>query len=395
MPRLKSLGALFDSAPSLASCVRSLALALPFQPSQPAEELRRLFRQLLSPLSSLRALSLRALSPGLLFPAPLTVDGLFIPSSIVRFAIEFSDFSTSSLVAALTPASAHGDLALRPKVTLHAAELNLFLVSLPHLRSLHLARFTSKSTRPLARYFSHPAALPKNRLRSLTLSECRLLDSDWHFLGHRFGPGLRHLKVDETVVGSASAASVSLGGLAELFKGCGSRLESLDLCIRNWEPALELRRREAERADEEWRRDPSPRKNRPRAPPSKMGVDRLEKAGGSTEDEEASGELATLVDRLLPRLSALRLLRVSCGLMSSAGLARLPTDLKWLRLEHLGSMGIDAKVLTRPRPKGELVEIEVGGRLDGLGGWAPQDLWAFQKSCWDQGARWREVGTGW
>ncbi|KAG0147177.1 hypothetical protein CROQUDRAFT_656467 [Cronartium quercuum f. sp. fusiforme G11] len=335
--RLEALGKLVESSPLITTSIRTLAISCSSETESP-DLLRASFKRLLSPLTSLRSLSLRTLSPGLLFPAPLTVSSLFLPPSILRFSIEFSP-STSSLVTALGPSPPIS-------VTLHAAELNLFLVSLPNLKSLHLSKFISKQTRPLNRYFSKPIKLlNQNKLIFLSLNECELNETDSIFLGSHFGFGIKTLIINQTYNFNNLNKSITKNyqnNLKSLMKFCDYKLECLKINLTNY---LELKEKEEEMT----------------------------------------------LDSIFPKLINLKCLMISGGkgLINPNSLIKLPNSLKKLHLEHIQFMLIDIKSLKKLcLNNNNLIEIIISGQLGYF--LKSVDFWDFQSICWSNGIKWSD-----
>ncbi|OAV90221.1 hypothetical protein PTTG_00710 [Puccinia triticina 1-1 BBBD Race 1] len=215
--RLEALAKLFNSPNQcLPRLVRTIVISINQQDlirstNQHHHQLiRELLSKLLKPLTALRSLSIRGCSPGILFPAPLELQEIFLPQSITRFAIQFRSQEDSALLSTLpttphTPQPASSSTA-RPTprraqqaaatlIELHAAELNLLLVCLPNLRSLHLSNFRSQPHRPLSRYSPNPepdcypqqkCSQPWRSIRALSLTDCELSDGDAHFFAKRF-----------------------------------------------------------------------------------------------------------------------------------------------------------------------------------------------------------------
>ncbi|KAI8450939.1 hypothetical protein BY996DRAFT_4568743, partial [Phakopsora pachyrhizi] len=159
--RLVSFGLLFQDNRRLSLRVRTLSLnlsPLEHQKAKNDNEIRLMISKLLKPLRNLKSFSLRGLAPGLLFPNPLIVKNLFLPTSILRLGIEFSDDS-SRLIGSMSLndsqqnfGNSNGLIKTKTKVLLHSAELNLLLVSLPRLKTLNISNFRSDQRRPLEKY---------------------------------------------------------------------------------------------------------------------------------------------------------------------------------------------------------------------------------------------------
>ncbi|KAA1111110.1 hypothetical protein PGT21_036666 [Puccinia graminis f. sp. tritici] len=235
--RLEALVKLFNSSNHcLPSLVRTIVISIKKQDnlrSTPItdhhQRIRELLSKLLKPLTGLRSLAIRGCSPGILFPAPLEIKELFLPQSIIRLAIEFRSQEDSALLSSLPTTINRGATQLPSSsppssatpinrgtqtselIELHAAELNLLLVCLPNLRSLHLSNFRSQPQRPLSRYLPgshHHSHLqngaPKNpqawlSIRSLILTDCELSDCDAQFFANRFA-GLETLSISNSFI---------------------------------------------------------------------------------------------------------------------------------------------------------------------------------------------------
>ncbi|KAI7956497.1 hypothetical protein MJO28_003592, partial [Puccinia striiformis f. sp. tritici] len=237
--RLESLVELFNmNNPSLPSLVRTIMISMKGGGDELHQRIRTSLSKLFKRLTGLRSLSIRGCSPGILFPAPLEIDELFLPQSIIRFAIEFRSQEDSALLSSIlgtprTTALNHPDQ-LSPSsnlaqsraypirqselIELHAAELNLLLVCLPKLESLHLSNFHSQSHRPLFRYTSdhhhsqeEPGQNPLvyHSIRSLILDDCNLSDDDAMFFAHRFN-NLESLSISNQFINAQHIKAINL-----------------------------------------------------------------------------------------------------------------------------------------------------------------------------------------
>ncbi|KAI9625143.1 hypothetical protein KEM48_008542 [Puccinia striiformis f. sp. tritici PST-130] len=188
--RLESLVELFNmNNPSLPSLVRTIMISMKGGGDELHQRIRTSLSKLFKRLTGLRSLSIRGCSPGILFPAPLEIDELFLPQSIIRFAIEFRSQEDSAL-----------------------------LICLPKLESLHLSNFHSQSHRPLFRYTSdhhhsqeEPGQNPLvyHSIRSLILDDCNLSDDDAMFFAHRFN-NLESLSISNQFINAQHIKAINL-----------------------------------------------------------------------------------------------------------------------------------------------------------------------------------------